>query len=72
MLTIEQVQAKIETSCCVSVRNAKNTAFFDLGCDEIDDKGQVEMYLKGSSEARFVHWTFLAADNVTFYKLQEN
>lgn len=37
MLTREQVQAKIETSYCVSVRNVKNTAFFDLGCDEIDD-----------------------------------
>lgn len=72
MLTREQVQAKLETSYCVSVRNEKNTAFFDLGCDKIDDRGQVEMYVKGYSEARYVPWTFLAADNVTFYKLQEN
>lgn len=72
MLTKEQVQDKIETSYCVSVRNGKSTAFFDLGCDEIQENGQVELYVKGYSEARFVPWQFLAADNVTFYKLQEN
>lgn len=72
MLTLEQVQAKIETSYCVSVRNADGTSImFDIGCF-IEDEGDVELWLRGSSQPCYVDWSFLATDNVTFYKLQEN
>ena len=72
MLTREQVQAKIETSYCLCWRDEKYIVILDLGCDKIDDKGQVEIHVKGSSQSLYVDWSFLATDNVTFYKLQEN